>query len=149
MKFRLVDRIVGWEKARWIRGVKAVSFEEYMLKSPFGEEVSLPATLLLESLFQLGNWLVILSSDFRQMGVVVRIEEVRFDGLLRPGERLDMEATIRRWRDDGILFDGAAFAAGRRIAAGKGCLASPVELAAFHDPEDLKVLFAEIARKTG
>jgi len=35
---------------------------------------------------------------------------------------------------------------GRPIATGKGCLAAPVDLEAFHDPADLKVLFSEIHR---
>ena len=63
MKFRLVDRILDWEPRRVIRGVKAVSFEEYELKRAWGDEPCLPESLVLESLLQLGNWLVIRSSD--------------------------------------------------------------------------------------
>jgi 3-hydroxyacyl-[acyl-carrier-protein] dehydratase len=146
MKFRMVDSIVWWEPRRGIRGVKAVSFEEYSLKAPFADEARLPETLLLESLLQLGNWLVILSSDFTQMAMVVRIGEVRFDEPLRPGQRLEMELTVRRYRDDGVAFDGAAFAAGRRIASGTGCLGVPVALADYFDPADLRVLYSEIHR---
>ncbi|MGB2821180.1 MAG: hypothetical protein WBF17_09375 [Phycisphaerae bacterium] len=146
MKFRMVDRIVAWEPRRAIRGVKTVSFEEYRLKAPLGETAHLPETLLVESLFQLGNWLVVLTSDFTQMGMIVRIGEVTFVDRLGPGQRLDMDITVRRYRDDGILFDGTATVAGRVIASGTGCLAIPVPLAEYHDPADLRVLYREICR---
>jgi len=144
MKFRLVDRIVEWQPRRSISGVKAVSFEEYSLRSPWGGEASLPESLLMEALFQLGNWLIVLSSDFTQMGLLVRVEEVAFHDPLRPGQRLKMDVDVTRYRPDGIVFNGLATVNGRPIASGKGCLATPVDLADFHNSADLKVLFTEI-----
>jgi 3-hydroxyacyl-[acyl-carrier-protein] dehydratase len=146
MKFRMVDRIVSWTPRRAIRGVKAVSFEEYCLKAPFGGPPALPESLLLEALFQLGNWLVMLSTDFQRMGMIVRIGEARFDDIPRPGQRLDMTVTVRSFRDDGVLLDGQAEVDGRPIAHGVGCLAVPVALADYADPADLRVLFSEIHR---
>jgi 3-hydroxyacyl-[acyl-carrier-protein] dehydratase len=146
MKFRMVDRIVSWEPRQRIAGVKAVSFEEYCLKAPFGGPPALPESLLLEALFQLGNWLVVLSTDFQRMGMIVRIGEVRFDDVLRPGQRLDMAVTARSFRDDGVLLDGQAAVGGKAIAHGTGCLAVPVALADYADPADLRVLFSEIHR---
>ncbi len=146
MKFRMVDRILDWEPCHRIRGVKAVSFEEYDLKTALGAEPGLPESLQLESLFQLGNWLIVLSSDFTQMGLVVRMQEVRFQGLLRPGSRLRMELQVRSYRPDGVLFDGRGYVDGRVAGIGTGCLAIPVPLVDYHDPQDLRVLFSEIYR---
>ena len=146
MKFRMVDRILAYEPRRSIRGAKTVSFEEYQLKAAFGDEAHLPETLLLESFFQLGNWLIVLSSDFTQMGMVVRTERIAFDAPVRPGECLVMDLAVRRYRDDGVLFDGKGCVAGRQVAVGIGCLAAPVPLADYCDPEDLRVLFCEIHR---
>jgi 3-hydroxyacyl-[acyl-carrier-protein] dehydratase len=146
MKFRMVDRILAWQPRRSITGVKAVSFEEYSLKSPWGTGAALPESLVMESLFQLGNWLIMLSSDFTQMGLLVRIEEVRFEGPLRPGESMRMDVEVISYREDGVVFNGAASVEGRLIAAGKGCLATPVDLDDFCNPADLKVLFSEIHR---
>ena len=137
---------IAVSEAEIIQGVKAVSFEEYELQRRLGDEPCLPKSLLLESLFQLGNWLVILSSDFQQMGLVVRFEEVQFSGRLDPGRRLRMHAQVRSWRDDGILFDGIGDADTGKIIAGRGCLATPVPLADYADPRDLRVLFSEIYR---
>ncbi len=146
MKFRMVDRILAWDSRRNIRGTKAVSFEEYRLKEVFGESPHLPQTLVMESLFQLGNWLIMLSSDFSRMGLIVRFQEIRFHGTLRPGGKLRMEAAVRSYRDDGIVFDGRAWDEGQPIVEGKACLVVPVELAAYHNPDDLRVLFSEIYR---
>ena len=76
MKFRMVDRILAWEPRRYIRGIKTVSFEEYRLKAVFADPPHLPQILVTEGLFQLGNWLIMLSSNFSQMGLIVRFQEI-------------------------------------------------------------------------
>lgn len=146
MKFRMVDRIVSFDPGKSISGVKAVSFEEYQLKSVFAAQPSLPESLIMESFFQLGNWLIMLTSDFSQMGLLLRTNEVCFKQPLKPGRSMFMEVNVRSYRDDGILFDGKASVNQQLIAYGKGCLASPVSLAEYYNPEDLKVLFSEIYR---
>jgi 3-hydroxymyristoyl/3-hydroxydecanoyl-(acyl carrier protein) dehydratase len=146
MKFRMVDRIVDFEGKRSIRGVKTVSFEEYELKSALGDEAHLPETLLMEGLFQLGNWLIMLSSDFSQMGLLIRINSADFLDRVRPGQSVAFEATVRSYRSDGILFDGTAHVDSKIIAAGRGCLAAPVALENYYDPDDLRVLFSQIYR---
>jgi 3-hydroxymyristoyl/3-hydroxydecanoyl-(acyl carrier protein) dehydratase len=152
----MVDRILAWQPRRSITGVKAVSFEEYSLKSPWGSGAALPESLVMESLFQLGNWLIMLSSDFAQMGLLVRIEEVQFHQPLGPGQSLKMDIEVASYRKDGVVFNGVATlfdpeasdarAAEGLIASGTGCLATPVALEEFHNPADLKVLFSEIHR---
>jgi 3-hydroxymyristoyl/3-hydroxydecanoyl-(acyl carrier protein) dehydratase len=144
MKFRLVDKITSWAPWQTISGIKAVSFEEYSLKEPFGEPPHLPETLLLESFLQLGNWLIVLSSDFQHMGMLARITEVRFHGSLFPGQRLDLEARLIRRQEDGMEFTGEGRVQGRPIISGVGCLAAVAPLAEFQNPEDLRILFSEI-----
>lgn len=146
MKFRMVDRIIALEPGKSIRGVKTVSFEEYQLKSTFCSDCWLPESLVLESFFQLGNWLIMFSSDFKKMGLLVRIGEVRFESVLRPGRSMFMEMEVKRFRDDGVLFDGRAMMDGEIMATGKGCLATLVDLAEYFNPDDLKVLFKNIYR---
>jgi 3-hydroxymyristoyl/3-hydroxydecanoyl-(acyl carrier protein) dehydratase len=144
MKFRMVDRILAWESRRIIRGIKSVSFEEYQLRRRLGDEPCLPESLVLEALFQLGNWLVILSSDYTRMGIVVQFDETRFLNRLLPGQRLIMEVKVRAWRPDGILLDGEAGDGHQTIVVGRRCLALPVPLKDYYSPEDLRVLYSEI-----
>ncbi len=146
MKFRMVDRIIDFRPRESIRGVKTVSFEEYQLKAPLTDEPRLPESLLMESLFQLGNWLIMLSSDFSSMGLLVRIQEVRFHGAVPPGGSIEMDIRVRRYRNDGVLFDGRALIGLDAVATGTGCLATCVPLCRYHDPSDVKVLLSEIYR---
>jgi 3-hydroxymyristoyl/3-hydroxydecanoyl-(acyl carrier protein) dehydratase len=144
MKFRFVDKIVAWSPHSRIRGIKAVSFEEYCLKEAWGDEARLPETLLLESFLQLGNWLIMLSTDFAECGMIVRLSEVCFDGSLRPGEQVEMDLAVVQRRDDGWELSGEGRVNGRTVIRGLGCLAIPVPVADFFDPADLRVLFSEI-----
>jgi hypothetical protein len=57
-----------------------------------------------------------------------------------------MEITVRSWREDGVLLDGVARDGEQTVAIGRRCLAVPVELADYYDPDDLRVLFSEIHR---
>ena len=144
MKFRFVDKITSWSPHERIAGIKAVSFEEYCLKEKFGDEARLPEMLLLESFLQLGNWLVLLSSDFQQMGVVVRVSEVRFHDYFSPGQQLRMVVTVVRRHDDGFELAGEGRVNGRPIITGLGCLAAPAPAAEYANPDNLRVLFSEI-----
>ena len=146
MKFRLVDRITSWEARKRIAGTKTVSFEEYGMCKTLGREACLPESLVLESFFQLGNWLIMLSTDFTMMGLVIRTGRIEFDSQLLPGERMDMVLSARSFRDDGVLFDGQGRAGSRLIASGTACLALPVPLEGYCDPEFVRVLFEGIYR---
>ncbi len=144
MKFRFVDRITSWQPHERITGLKAVSFEEYSLKDAFGDEPRLPATLLLECILQLGNWLILLSTDFQQIGSVVRIHDVQFHGALCPGKVLAMEVTMLRHHADGFELCGEGRVDGQLVISGLGCLAAPLVACDYVDPDDLRVLFSEI-----
>jgi 3-hydroxyacyl-[acyl-carrier-protein] dehydratase len=149
MKFRLVDKITAWTPYQRITGIKTVSFEEYCLKEAFGEQPRLPETLLLESFLQLGNWLIMLSSDFQEMGIAARISDVRFHDYLLPGQRLELEARFVRRREEGFELAGEGLVEGRKVISGLGCLAIPAPLAEYLAPEDMRVLFSEIYEPLG
>ena len=149
MKFRLVDKITSWASWQHISGIKAVSFEEYSLKEAFGEKPRLPEMLVLESFLQLGNWLVMLSSDFQQMGTVARISKVQFHDDFLPGQSLRLEARLTRRREDGFELAGEGLVNGRHVISGLGCLASPVPLVDYMNPADMRVLFSEIYEPAG
>jgi len=146
MRFRMIDRIQAYEAHRSISGAKAVSFEEYSLRTALGAEAALPESLLLESLLQLGNWLIVLSSGFTQMGLVIRTGRIEFLEPVGPGQRVDCRLIVKHYRDDGICFDGEAKVGDRVVVRGESCLAAPAPLADYCDPDDLRVLLSEIYR---
>jgi 3-hydroxyacyl-[acyl-carrier-protein] dehydratase len=144
MKFRLVDKITSWAPYQHINGIKTVSFEEYCLKAAFGDEPRLPELLVLESFLQLGNWLLMLSSDFQQMGMVARISKAQFHSSLLPGQSLCLEARLVRRRQDAFELAGQGQVDSQTVISGLGCLALSVPLAEYLDPADMRVLFSEI-----
>ncbi len=144
MKFRFVDKILSWTPHERICGIKAVSFEEYNLKEAFGDEPRLTELLLLESFLQLGNWLILLSSDFEEMGLAVRLSEVRFHDYLRPCERVRMDIKLTQQRAEGFELAGEGRVNGRVIITGFGCLGTAVPAADYICPADWRVLFSEI-----
>jgi 3-hydroxymyristoyl/3-hydroxydecanoyl-(acyl carrier protein) dehydratase len=146
MKFRMVDRILAWQPHSAIRGVKALSFEEYELREPLGYPPALPESLILESLFQLANWLVMLSTDYRQACIGAQLDEARFLHPLLPGRRMLMDVTVESWRDDGVIVAGAVSDERQPITIVQRCVAAIVPLADFYDPDDLRVLYSEIYR---
>ena len=146
MKFRFVDRIFAWAPNERICGLKTVSFEEYNLKEPFGGRPHLPETLVLESFLQLGNWLMLLSTDFQKFGVITRIGTAQFEQSVGPGQQLVMELTVVRHRSEGWEIAGEGWVDGRIAIRGLGCLAMTVPAADFTDPANLRMLFSEIYR---
>ncbi|NIP55930.1 MAG: hypothetical protein GWN55_17060 [Phycisphaerae bacterium] len=149
MKFRMVDKIISFEPRKSIRAVKNISFEEYQLKSAFTNQPSLPESLVLESIIQTGIWLIMLSSDFSQMGLLVRTQQVQFKKPALPGQSMSMEVRVRSYRNDGVLFDGKAMVNEQIITCGKGFLVTVVQMSDYFDPNDIKVLFSEIYKPDG
>lgn len=149
MKHRLVDRILSWQAYTRIRGVKTVSLEEYCLKAALGDEPRLPESLVLEGIVQLGSWLMVLSSDFTQIGVLRATERVSFDAPLKPGRRMTIEITVHRYGQDGMTFDAAGLIGETRCASVTGCELAPLPVRTCADPDDLRVLLGEIYQPRG
>jgi len=146
MKFRLVDSILTYEPKKSICGIKAVSFEEYQLKQAFSAAPALPESLLLESLFQLGNWLIMISSNFTETALVVQTRRVEFYSQLRPGEHVILDIHVQSYAADSIQFDGQASSASRHVASCTCCQVRPVAIEQYYNPSDMRVLFSEIYR---
>ena len=144
MKHRMVDRIIAFEPWRVIRGIKAVSFEEYCIKAPLGEREQLPLTLGLESLLQLGGWLVILSSDFTQIGLLDQAQRAAFHAPLRPGERMTIEVSVSERCEVGVVLSGEGRVGNRVIVSAEDCRLVSHRLNQFHKATDLRVLYSQI-----
>ncbi|OIP21939.1 hypothetical protein AUK22_11085, partial [bacterium CG2_30_54_10] len=99
MKFRLIDKITGWETRSRAVGIKAVSFEEYCLKQAFGDSERLPESLELQAVFDLACWLVILSSDFKKTACPISVEKIEFKNFLLPGQRMEVRVEVASFDD--------------------------------------------------
>jgi len=146
MRFRLVDRILSWESRQRIVGLKTASYAECALRESMGESLHLPESLLTESFFQLGNWLIALSSGFTAMGLIVRTRRIEFRRPVLPGDVVRIDLAVQRFREDGVLLNGAGSVDGQEVCSGSSCIAALVPLADYVDPEELRRLYRDLYR---
>ena len=146
MKFRMIDRILDWQPAQSIRGVKTVSLEEYFIKSAIDDRPCLPESLLLAAVQELANWFIILASDFTRVGILADAREIRFLQPLRPGESLRINLTARTLDERSFSFDARGRVGPRTVIEADSCRNETLPLPDLLDPDFMRVLFSEIHR---
>ena len=97
--FLLVDRITELEIDKRIVGIKNVSLNDRYLSHVAGGTPALPPTILTEAVAQVGAILILAKPANRQRLIVFRgIERVRYRRQVRPGDVVEIEATVLRLR---------------------------------------------------
>jgi hypothetical protein len=145
MKWRLVDRVLGFEPWVRLRAAKALSFEEQSLLERWGRPGEAPPGLVLESCVEAARWLVAASSSFTQTTRLLGLEDFRVEAL--GAQRLEVAISIERRAAQEIearaeVRDGGS---GLRCAGGRLVLA-PCDLAESFDREWLMGLWRELRR---
>jgi 3-hydroxyacyl-[acyl-carrier-protein] dehydratase len=97
--FILVDRVTEHIQGKRIKGYKNVSINEPFFQGHFPGDPIMPGVLQLEALAQLGAVLM-MSTDVAQgkLMVFAGMDNVRFRRMVVPGDRLDMECELTRFR---------------------------------------------------
>ncbi len=117
--FLLVDRVIELEPDRRIVGIKNVTFNERYLAGVAGGRPTLPATILMEAVAQVGAIMILVKPENREKLVfLMGIERARFRRPVRAGDVVVIEATVRRLGSRMGLFEGAARVDGRLVADG-------------------------------
>ncbi|MEB3286531.1 MAG: 3-hydroxyacyl-ACP dehydratase FabZ [Vampirovibrionales bacterium] len=98
--FLLVDRVTEHISGQSIKGYKNVTMNEPFFQGHFPNNPIMPGVLQLEALAQLGGILVkdLVAADGKLM-VFAGLDNVRFRRLVIPGDRLDMECAIVKFRN--------------------------------------------------
>lgn len=118
--FLLVDRITAFEPDKRIVGIKNVSRNERYL-SPVDRHglTSLPPTILTEAVAQVGAILILSKPENRDRLIFFRgIERVRYRGIVRPGDTVEVEARVRQLRSRMGMLTGHARVGDRIVAYG-------------------------------
>lgn len=117
--FLLVDRITELEPDKRIVGVKNVTLNERYLSHQPGEPPALPPTILTEAVAQVGAILILSKPENREKLIFfMGIERVRYRGVVRPGESVEIEARVKRLRSRMGQLDGFARVGNRIVASG-------------------------------
>jgi 3-hydroxyacyl-[acyl-carrier-protein] dehydratase len=146
MRWYLVDKIGKINPWKSATGTKVVSFEEYSLKKRWDEKGIFPNTLLIESVLQLGAWLIIYSSEFKIQPLIVKIGKISFKHNARMGDVLDLEVKIISRNEDSVVMSGKVFLKGKLIVEGTQAVGVFNDLKDYQEPKTLKSLFGQIYR---
>jgi 3-hydroxyacyl-[acyl-carrier-protein] dehydratase len=105
MRYVLLDRITALEPPERAVGVKCVSLSDDVFADHFPGHPVMPGALVIEALAQLGG--VLCEATMRQRGredlhaLLVAIERAKFRRLVRPGDKLELEARALHVQEGG------------------------------------------------
>jgi 3-hydroxyacyl-[acyl-carrier-protein] dehydratase len=98
--FLLVDRVTEHVPGKSVKGFKNVTMNEQFFQGHFPNNPIMPGVLQLEAMAQLGGILVSsLPVAKGKLMVFAGIDGVRFRRLVIPGDRLDMECELIKFRN--------------------------------------------------
>lgn len=130
MRFVLLDRITHFDPPREARGIKCVSLSDDVFTDHFYGHPVMPGALILESLAQLGGALLegsVPAPGQERHAILSMSDRARFRRMVRPGDRLELEAQVLALHEDGGQIRGKATLAGVLVAeADLGFVFAPV-----------------------
>ncbi|MGH7285990.1 MAG: 3-hydroxyacyl-ACP dehydratase FabZ [Polyangiaceae bacterium] len=127
--FVMVDRVTDVVANEYIRGHKAVSFNEPWFQGHFPMRPIMPGVMILESLAQIGGILAYASEPFdasSSLMYFLGIDKAKFRRPVVPGDRLDLEVRVMQHRSNTWKLKGEASVDGTLCAQGE-LLASVVD----------------------
>lgn len=129
MRWLMVDRFTELIRGKHARAVRSVTLGEEHIHDHFPGYPTWPRSLIIEGLAQTGGVLVGLSTGFKEMVVLAKVERVTFYDLVLPGERMTFDVDLEEIREEGARIRGEVTVDGRKIAEGS-------------------IMFAHVARAT-
>ena len=105
MRYILLDRITVLDPPELARGVKCVSLSDDLFADHFPGHPVMPGAMILEALAQLAG--VLLEATMRGRGrhdlhaILTMADRAKFRRVVRPGDRLELEARVERVSEDG------------------------------------------------
>jgi 3-hydroxyacyl-[acyl-carrier-protein] dehydratase len=117
--FLLVDRVTELDPHKRVLGYKNVTINEPFFNGHFPGHPVMPGVLVIEALAQAGGLLTQLSNNGNTDGklfYLVKIDNARFSRMVVPGDRLELEVTLKRTIRNMALYCGGARVDGEQAA---------------------------------
>ncbi|MFA9476922.1 3-hydroxyacyl-ACP dehydratase FabZ family protein [Phycisphaerales bacterium AB-hyl4] len=128
MRFELIDQVLERAPDR-LTAIKNVTTAEEYLGDHFPGFPVLPGVMMLETLVQAARLLADAeaTSPCESAWVVREVRNVRYGQMVRPGQTLEVEVTLRSRDDAGCEFQGKGTVAGQVAVQGRFRLAPLAE----------------------
>jgi 3-hydroxyacyl-[acyl-carrier-protein] dehydratase len=120
--FLLVDRVVSIEPGKALRAYKNVSVNEPFFEGHFPGHPVMPGVLVLEALAQASAILAYRSTGFdpsRKVTYLMAIDGAKFRKPTVPGDRLELEVEVLRFKGSILKTRGVAKVDGEVVAEGE------------------------------
>lgn len=117
--FLLVDRVLEVVPDKHILAYKNITQNEPFFTGHFPGRPIMPGVLIVEALAQAGGLLTQLShvgETSNRMFYMVKVENARFKKMVVPGDRLDLDVTIKRVIKNMAVYEGVARVDGVEVA---------------------------------
>jgi 3-hydroxyacyl-[acyl-carrier-protein] dehydratase len=138
VRFHLVDRIVEAEPRRRLVARKCVSLLDPVLCSDPVAGPSLAHTVAIECLAQASAWLILLSTDFAQRGILGGFRRITFGQPAPVGSRLDLVTEVEDWAEEGVMFNCVTACGGESVVTVEGALCLLIDAGELEDPEQTR-----------
>jgi len=108
--FLLVDRIIEFEPAKRVVGIKNVTFNELFFTGHFPGRPIMPGVLIVEALAQTGGVLAFKSfPDKKGLVFFTGIDDSRFRKPVIPGDQIKLVLEVVKHRREIWVFEGKAY----------------------------------------
>ena len=117
--FLLVDRVVEFEPGKRVLCYKNVSANEQFFQGHFPSQPVMPGVLVVEALAQAGGILSHLTRGKNHNGnlsYLVKVDAAKFSRMVVPGDRLELEVSIKREIRNMTMYSGIARVDGQQAA---------------------------------
>jgi len=119
--FLLVDRVVGYETGKWLKGIKNVSVNEPCFPGHFPHRPVMPGVLILEALAQATGLLAFKTKgeipDENSLYYFVGIDNARFKKPVEPGDQIELYVELVKRKRDIWRFNAEARVDGKVVCS--------------------------------
>ncbi len=117
--FLLVDRVTEFEANKRVLAYKNVTINEPFFQGHFPGHPVMPGVLVIEALAQAGGLLTQLSRESdtaNKLFYLVKIDNAKFSRMVVPGDRLDLDVTLKRNIRNMAIYHAIARVDGEQVA---------------------------------
>ncbi|PLX30914.1 MAG: 3-hydroxyacyl-[acyl-carrier-protein] dehydratase FabZ [Ignavibacteria bacterium] len=119
MRYLLIDRILHLKKNASIRALKNVALGEDVYADHFFGFPVMPGAMQIEAFAQAGTALMEVWTGHTKKALLLLVENVKFRGLLRPGDQLLIDMQVLSADSTSAKLDGTIHVGDKLVSTGR------------------------------